>query len=514
MLLLFFVSSKIALAQPYPNTGDHSVCVNSTEPYGVVLTPGSTYAWSVTPLTTGNGTITAGATPNLITVNWTSVGTATLQVIETNSQGCPGDPVTITVSVNPIPVLAITNLSVCGAGTADLTAAAVTAGSTTGLAYTYWTDAAGTIPLTTPTAIGAGSYYIKGTSAAGCFDIKQVTVTSTATPTLITTGPAVCGAGTADLTAASVTAGSTGGLIFTYWSDASATISYTTPTAAGAGTYYIKGTLAGGCFDIKPVTVTSTANPLVVISDPSVCSPATADLTDASVTTGSTAGLTFTYWSDAAGTISLTTPAAVGAGTYYIRGTLAGGCSDIKPVTVTASATPTITITNPAPVCGSGTADLTAAAVTAGSTAGLTYTYWLDAAATIPVATPAAVGNGTYYIKGVIAGGCFDVKSVTVTTNPSPAPLITGPTPVCVSINGSVSAYSTPDIPGHSYTWSVAGGSIAAGQNTNQINVTWTTPGAGTVSVTETITASGCFANIVKNITVTPKPVTSPITHN
>ena len=392
IMLLLFTGSLTAMAQPYPNTGDHSVCVNSTEPYGVTLTPGSTYAWSVTPITTGNGTITIGATPNLITINWTSVGTATLQVIETNALGCPGDPVTIIVTINPIPVLVTTGPSVCGAGTADLTDAAVTAGSTTGLTYTYWADVAGTIP-------------------------------------------------------------------------------YATPTAANAGTYYIKGTLSGGCFDIKPVTVNSTASPTLITSNPAVCGTATADLTDAAVIAGSTPGLTFTYWADAAGTIPYATPTAASAGTYYIKGTLPGGCFDTKPVTVNSTASPTIVVTNPAAACGSGTADLTTTAVTAGSTPGLTFTYWTDAAATIPYSTPTTAGAGNYYIKGTLPGGCFDIKLVTVTVNTNPAPLITGPTPVCVSINGSTTTYSTPDIPGHTYSWNVTGGNIVAGQNTNQVNV-------------------------------------------
>ena len=434
-ILLLLISGTKAMAQPYPNTGDHQVCLNATEPYGVVLTAGSTYAWTITPITTGNGTITAGATPNLISVNWTSVGTATLKVIETNSSGCVGDPVTINVTVNPIPVMVVTNPSVCGAGTTDLTAAAITAGSTAGLNFTYWTDAAATIPYATPTTAAANTYYIKGTSPAGCFDIKPVVVSSLPAPTLAISNPSVCGAGTADLTAATITTGSTGGLTFTYWTDAAATTPYATPTAATVNTYYIKGTLGGGCFDIKPVVVSSIPSPTVVI-------------------------------------------------------------------------------TNPAAVCGTGTVDLTAASITAGSTAGLTFTYWKDAAATIPYATPTTATANTYYIKGTLGSGCFAIQPVVVTVNPAPVPAITGPDPVCVSISGSTATYSTPNIAGHTYSWIVTGGTISSGQNTNQVIVTWTTAGPGSVSVTETITASSCSANVVKNITVNPKPVTSAITHN
>jgi large repetitive protein len=437
LLLLFFSGTNLLAQNPYPNTGNHSVCLNATEPYGVVLNAGSTYIWTITPLAGGNGTITPGATPNLVTINWSSVGTATLQVVETNVQGCVGDPVTIIITIHPRPTLVITNPpAVCAPATVDLTATAVTAGSTAGLTLTYWTDAAGTIPYTTPTAATAGTYYIKGTSAAGCIDIQPVTVTVNPTPTLVINNPAA------------------------------------------------------------------------------VCAPATVDITVAGITAGSTPGLTLTYWTDAAGTIPYTTPTAATNGTYYIKGTTAAGCTVIQPVTVVVTPTPTVVVTNPAPVCAPNMVNLTAAGITAGSTPGLTFTYWTDAAGTIPLANPTAVTAGTYYIKGALAGGCFDIQPVVVTVNPLPIPVITGPTPVCVSVSGSTSTYSTPNVAGNSYAWTITGGTITGGQGTNQITVSWTTAGAGSVGVTQTITATGCAATVSQAVTVNPKPVTTPISHN
>lgn len=517
LLLLVMIQSSVMAQNPYPNTGDHQVCLNATEPYGVAPTAGSTYAWTVTPLAGGNGTITPGATSNLITVTWTSAGTATLQVVETNAAGCVGDPVTIVVTINPLPTVTVNSAAVCAGASATITATPGTAGT-----YNYvWTVPAtatnpGNVASFPATVAGTYSVVITNTVTTCASASGSGVLTINAAPTLTITNPAaVCNPATVDLTAAAVTAGSTPGLTFTYWTDAAATIAYATPTAATAGTYYIQGTLAGGCSAIQPVVVTVNATPTVVITNPAaVCAPGTVDLTAASVTAGSTAGLVFTYYTDAAGTIPYATPTAATAGTYYIMGTNASGCTDIKPVVVTVNPIPVLVITNPAAVCAPNTVDLTAAAVTAGSATGLVYTYWTDAAATIPYATPTAATAGTYYIKGTNASGCFDIKPVVVTVNPLPTPAITGPDPVCESVNGQTATYSTTAVAGHTYTWTVTGGTISAGQGTNSITVTWTTPGAGSVSVTETITASGCSANVVKTVTVTPKPATSPISHN
>ena len=360
--------------------------------------------------------------------------------------------------------------AVCAPATVDLTAAAVTAGSTAGLTFTYFTDAAGTILLGTPNAVAAsGTYYIRGTAASGCSDIQPVVVTINPAPTVVTNNPAaVCAPASVDITAAAVTAGSTAGLTFTYFTDAAGTIALALPNAvAASGTYYIRGTTASGCSDIQPVTVTINPAPTAVINNPAaVCAPATVDITAAAVTAGSTAGLTFTYFTDAAGTIALALPNAVAAsGTYYIRGTTAAGCSDIQPVVVTINPAPTVVINNPAAACAPATVDLTAAAVTAGSTAGLTFIYFTDAAGTIVLGTPNAVAaSGTYYVRGTTAAGCSDIQPVVVTINPAPTVVINNPAAGCApaTVDLTAAAVTAGSTAGLTYTYFTdAAGTIA-----------------------------------------------------
>ncbi len=104
--ILFVLSTKNSFAQT-PDT----VCVNSTlVPYSVTNIVGSTYAWTLS----GGGALSA-ATGNAITVNWGATpGTYGLQVQETSSTGCAGDPVSLNVVVIPLATATISgNSSMC-----------------------------------------------------------------------------------------------------------------------------------------------------------------------------------------------------------------------------------------------------------------------------------------------------------------------------------------------------------------------------------------------------------------
>ena len=124
-----------------------------------------------------------------------------------------------------------------------------------------------------------------------------------------------------------------------------------------------------------------------------------------------------------------------------------------------------------------------------------------------------AAAAGTYTLTVTNAGGGTASTTVDVVINPLPSPVITGPNPVCQSIDGSTEIYSTPAHAGSTYNWTIVGGTLS-GQGTSQITVLWTTPGIGSVSVTETVTNTGCTATATIEINVQPAPVTSRIYHN
>ena len=479
---------------PVVTVNDTTICAGETAT--LTASGAGSYTWSA-GLSSTSGTTVTGSPAT--TASYTVTG---------STSGCTNTAVS-TITVNPMPVLTITNPApVCSPLTVDITAAAVTTGSTGGGTLSYWTTAGATTALASPTAIStSGTYYIQSITAGGCRDIQPVTVTVNPLPVLSITNPgAVCAPNTIDLTAATVTAGSTGGGTLTYWTDATATTALAAPAAmTTSGTYYIQTTTASGCTDIKPVTITINALPVLVITNPSpVCSPLMVDVTAAAVTAGSTGGGVLSYWTNPGATNLLATPNSVSnSATYYIQSTTVAGCTDIQPVTVLVNTTPVLVITDPAAVCSPLTVDITAPAVTAGSTGGGTLTYWTDAGATTSLTTPTAVTtSGTYYIQAMTAAGCKDIKPVNVTINALPVLVITDPAGVCEPNTVDITASA------------VTAGSTGSGALTY-----WTTSGATTAVATpasmavngtyyiQSMTAGGCSDIQPVTITINTLPV-------
>jgi gliding motility-associated-like protein len=364
-----------------------------------------------------------------------------------------------------------------------------------------------------PSNLTAGNHTITytWTNNAGCNITANQTITVGPKPTLVITDPpAVCIPSTVDITAASVTTGSTAGSTFTYFINPAGTSSLPTPAAiTNSGTYYIKSTV-GTCITIQPVTVliNNCACPytIAITTPAAVCSPNTVDITAPAVTAGSVGGGTLTYWSDQACTIPITNLAAAAiatTGTYYIKGDN-GVCTDTKPVVVTVNTTPVLVITDPQAVCSPNTVNITLASITAGSSGGGILTYWNDATATNSSnATPTAIAtSNTYYIKAT-NGDCIDKKPVIVTINTLPI------TPTASSAN-----YCQNDVTSPLTTTATAGSVLNWYQNptggassATTPSITSTTVGTSNYYVTQT-DANGCESALPRTqISITIKPI-------
>ncbi|MEX6689823.1 Calx-beta domain-containing protein [Danxiaibacter flavus] len=185
-----------------------------------------------------------------------------------------------------------------------------------------------------------------------------------------------------------------------------------------------------------------------------------------------------------------------------------------------------LNITTPAAVCTPSAINLTARAVTSGSSMGMTFVYSSDSTAlvdnpannTVYLLNPAAVNtSGRYYIRGKVNGCWSEVKGVDVVINITPQITIVQPQPVCapetIDVTASVSNYD-PD--NYLYVFRDAGNAI--------VNDATVIAGSGTYNATAENKITGCISPAVaivatihpkpQAVTATPQPICAPATIN
>jgi gliding motility-associated-like protein len=262
--------------------------------------------------------------------------------------------------------------------------------------------------------ISAGSYSVTLTNAAGCDSVATLilTVTDTTTSTTVDTvcnnqlpyqwnGNNYISAGTYSVTLTNAAGcDSVATLILTIHDT---TTSITRDTVCNnqlpyvwngnsynaTGTYSVTLTNAAGCDSVATLILTIHDTTTSVTVD-SICSNQAPYIWNGNNYTAS--------------------------GTYNVTLVNAAGCDSIATLILLVKPVPVLVINNPPPVCEPLTVDLTAPSITAGSDPGLTFTYWMDSLATIPLQNPSAVAvTGTYYIKALGANNCASTKPVAVT---------------------------------------------------------------------------------------------------
>jgi hypothetical protein len=304
-----------------------------------------------------------------------------------------------------------------------------------------------------------------------------------------------------------------------------------TPPAAYSGTATLtlttSGSPCGTDTDSKNITViaspTANAGPAIT----SFCQGGTSAALGGSVGGSATGG---TWSSSAGGTFSPSatnlnatwTPPAAYNGTATLTLTTSGSpCgtdTDSKNITVIASPT-----ANAGPAIANfcqGSSSAALGGSVGGSATGGTWsssaggTFSPSATNLNATWTPPAAYSGTATLILTTSGGSCgtDTDSKTITVNPLPVPVITGPDDICVTSAGNL--YQTA--PGMTnYIWTVsAGGSISAGggSTNNSVTVTWNSTGAQTVRVRYT-DGNGCTAPTatIYNVNVEPRPLPSNV---
>jgi hypothetical protein len=184
---------------------------------------------------------------------------------------------------------------------------------------------------------------------------------------------------------------------------------------------------------------------------------------------------------------------------------------------------PTLVINNPAAVCFPATVNLTSSALTAGSSPGLTYSYWLNDSATINYSTPATATTGKYYIKGTDLSGESSISPVIVTVDSllTPKVSITSNVGINICAGNTVSFTAITENGGHAtYQWRKGTTNITGATsntyttsnlaNGNAINVVMT---VHDICATSTSVTSNTITMIVNPIVV-PSIMISVLNNN
>ncbi|MBI9039855.1 immunoglobulin domain-containing protein [Lutibacter sp.] len=496
--------------------GPTTVCAGST---GNVYTVDSidnatSYEWTLP-----NGS-SQSTTTNTLSINYllTDV-TGNLTVFGRNA--CDDGPsVTLSITVIAPVVVTITNpLVICAGQTADLSAAVSTAVTNT---VTYWTDAAATTSLTNPTAVSAGTYYIKATNTTGCFTIVPVVVTAQTLPIVTVNSETICEGAITNIMATPTSLGT-----YSYnWTSIPATainpgnVASFTTAIAGNYTVEITDTAAPNCTSL-PATGTVTVNPLptATIAVPAtVCENGTAVVTFTGV--NGIPPYTFDYNINGGATQTISTTSTSNTVTLPVVTTVSGSfnyqlisvsessatmCSQLQTgsATINIVAPPTVAITNPLVICAGQTANLSAAVSTAVTN---TVTYWNDAAANVtPLTNFTAVTAGTYYIKATNSiTGCFTIKPVVVTEQALPTVTVNNPPTICADGTLATITATPTSLGTYSYTWtSIPATAINPG---NVASFSTAIAGNYTVEITDT-TAPNCTSlPATGTVTVNPLP--------
>ena len=445
--------------------------VNGTD----IVPDGTTYTWTVIPNSNINGEVnqnTAVANVRQLLSNTASTSqTVNYAVSSILTNACTGGNFTANITVNPLPIVTIsaTSSSVCAGDAVTLSGLG---------AQTYrWDNSVSNAVSFIPSSTLL--YTVTGTDINGCVNTASETVVVNSHP-IVTIPTAIvdrCGTGAVNLNASADF-----GTI--KWYDLSAggvevgvgnnlnIASISTSTS-----YYADALSSAGCYAITRKQVSAVVKEIPTISTVENnfnCGPGPVTLKALP-----SAGVVNWYANNTAGVLlstgaAYTTTTIAKTTTYYVDATN-NNCTSLNRVAVVATidTIPIIATTNPLPVCFPLTQDITNAAKIVLANSAISYSYWNDISATIPISNPASIpASGTYYVKASDSYNCFVIKPVNVVINALPPSPIVNPISYCQ--NDIAASLIAEPLLSHSLKWyetNATGGSPSTLANTPITNI-------------------------------------------
>ncbi|MCC6370711.1 MAG: T9SS type A sorting domain-containing protein [Bacteroidia bacterium] len=353
------VSSVTVVALPVVSAASGTICTGGT--YTIVPSGASTYTYS-------SGSSLVSPTSN---TNYSVTGTS--------SVGCISLPTPLTVSVSPLPTIAVNSGGICSGKVFTITPSG---------AATYSISSGGSGTSFTVSPAVNTNYLITGTSSVGCVSSSGAlsSVTVNASPTIAVSSGTLCSNNTYSIVAS-------GASTYTY-SGGSSTVNPVTTTS-----YSVTGTSSLGCLSSNTAvsTVTVYTTPTLVVNSGQIC-----------------IGQTFTMSPSGANTYSYSNGSAtvspIVTSNYSVTGTSIQGCAAFNTVVsnVTVNPTPTIGV-NSGTLCSGNSFTIV-------PTGAFSYSISGGSAVVNPIA------NAVYFVTGTSALGCIGtntaVSTVTVYTSP------------------------------------------------------------------------------------------------
>ncbi len=443
-------------------SGKVTVCQGQTYTYTSATTgAGYTYLWAAT-----GGTITP--TGSTASATWSTVGSGSVSLIVKDIMGNTVDAcsIIITIQATPNPIISASFTPSCGGDKPNNHNSAIVLPPKPDSCF----SACELSKVIYSTPLNVGNTYTWNVIGASSFVATGNTVT-------VIWGPAGNGI-----------------------------IGVTETTSAGCTKYIEK------CVRIieKPIAA-FTSLPAPVGNVVNICLNQTIQFIDQS--TGSAASsIVDWYWTFGDGNTSTTqnpTHAYATPGVYevwlFVKNEC--DCKDSTRIKVIVSSLQGPDISCASAICQGGSDSYSTSAIGCGtynwSVVGGVITSPTPYGPTINVNWTSTAGAGivTLSVSGCSPSYCTEPTSIIIPILTSTVNIL-GPNVAC---NNSTETYTLANIPGSTYTWTVTGGTIVAGQSTNEITVTWPNIGAaGIVQVTYFNPILNCGGNGTLNVSLKP----------